>query len=366
MRPDAISWQNARDLSALEFTPRKLTYHKISVWFMVALASQAALTLVLWCAFQGTLRETIASLSPDPRGAAPATIHQAIFKAIASYQFLLLLAAQVVALVAVELVFVARFRVMLRKQTTGLAALFQGIRDMACGVMPKPLPAGLSGEVGYLTLAFNDMVGRVAASKSALVEANQLLERRVVERTSELSEALLKMEQMASTDALTGLFNRRCLTHEFCEAFEQARDRSTELVCAAIDLDGFKGVNDQLGHQTGDQIIKLAASVLRANCRATDLVARLGGDEFLVVMTQVEMAQAVQITERLQAEFQRQAAELLAGKPLSRMPSMSIGLTSRLDAKAKSLDELISQADTALYTAKENGKARVETFRKAA
>ncbi|MBP7811947.1 MAG: GGDEF domain-containing protein, partial [Candidatus Moranbacteria bacterium] len=176
--------------------------------------------------------------------------------------------------------------------------------------------------------------------------------------------------QAASTDPLTGLFNRRgisLLTHKVLGAqmrfshddFSEEADQKVWIAVAVIDLDGFKSVNDTFGHAMGDTIILLAAALLnRYFKRGTDIVSRLGGDEFLVFF--VNNDDTSSIIARLEAfreHFATEASSILSGK---------ISVTASCGVKASLIsggqidpDALIKQADTLMYQAKNGGKNRV-------
>jgi diguanylate cyclase (GGDEF)-like protein len=365
MRPDAVNWSTTNELATLEFSPRALVARRLMRYAFHAALTQAVLGVVIcWVAWRVGLPavarwerwpavvawwERALSLIP------PAFARDAGALALVA-------GSQLAALVIAQLALRPLIGRTLSRHTAGLRDLFGAISTMASGVMPKPLPAGGSGETGYLAMAFNDMTGRLIASRKSLIEANENLERRVAERTRELREAAEKLERMASTDAMTGLANRRALTERGEELFADSIRGSSDLVCFVIDLDNFKGVNDTLGHKVGDELIRLAADALRAGSRGNDLPARLGGDEFILFMPMTEPEAAAAVADRLQADFRRRAGELLKGHTLERMPSMSIGITSRRQAGAMTFEELVQRADAALYCAKARGKGRAEVF----
>jgi diguanylate cyclase (GGDEF)-like protein len=122
-----------------------------------------------------------------------------------------------------------------------------------------------------------------------------------------------------------------------------------------IDLDGFKTVNDNLGHQRGDDLLRLAARVLRANCRQVDVAARYGGDEFCVLMPHTEADEALAVADRILREFDI-AAGSIPGQPEI---SMSIGVSQINLSRPINADQLVSHADQAMYAAKSGGKKRV-------
>jgi diguanylate cyclase (GGDEF)-like protein len=363
MRPDAATWQNTRDMVALDFAPRHLITRKILHGIIRMVFLQGTLATMVWA---GVYSARSLHLERPGVPGFLARLGSGIAWLQDSHPWVAIVAAHVIAGLAVALVIRLRIWPPLRRHTKALQELLEAIRRMASGAQPKPLAVSSPSEASYLSLAFNDMASKLLASRQALVEANQLLEKRVDERTRELREAMERMHAMATTDALTGLANRRSLEHEVRQEFDISRRQQTELFCLLIDLDAFKLVNDTLGHKTGDELIRLSADILRKNAQAGDVAVRLGGDEFLLVTARGDVTQVVALADRLRQEFQRRAAEVLGGTTLPRMPSMSIGVSSRKATAAATIEELLSQADQALYRAKELGKARTTVYERRA
>jgi diguanylate cyclase (GGDEF)-like protein len=357
-RPDALYWRNTNQLSSLEFVPGRLIYHRIPKWTAGLLLVQFALGTLVWSGLQSELATYWLTRGLGERWAG--WISGGGTNAVLSFA-----GSQLAVMILLQLTTLPLLRRTLRHHTEGIKDLFEAIRSMSTGVVPKPLAAGRPGEIGFLALAFNDMIARLLAQRKELIEANRSLERRVEERTLELRQAAEKLEKMALIDALTGLANRRALMDEGDARFAAAVRDGGDLVCLLIDLDNFKGVNDTLGHATGDDLIRIAADTLRRCCRPQDLTARLGGDEFVVIMVMDDVARAAAISQRLQSDFQTHAAELLKGANLKAMPSMSIGITSRKSAQSPTLEQMMAHADAALYQAKSQGKARTHIYQAA-
>lgn len=177
------------------------------------------------------------------------------------------------------------------------------------------------------------------------------------ERTRELRNANSKLVELATTDPLTGLCNRRAFSDSFERLYNHAVERRSDLAVLMMDLDGFKPVNDKLGHDTGDELLKLTANTLRENCRSYDVAARLGGDEFVVLMPQVDEATAETVANQILEQFQARTTELLEGNELISVVSMSIGLSFLKRHAPDNREHLINLADKALYSAKGSGKA---------
>ncbi len=174
-----------------------------------------------------------------------------------------------------------------------------------------------------------------------------------------LKEQEQRLAHIAHYDALTGLPNRVLLGDRLKQAMAQAPRRGHVVAVAYLDLDGFKAVNDLHGHEAGDRLLVALADRLQQSLRDGDTLARLGGDEFVVVLPDLADASASQpLVERLL----RVAAQALAVGELSLNVSASIGVTHFPQAEDVDADQLMRQADQAMYEAKVAGKNRVVVF----
>ncbi|MDE1942607.1 MAG: PAS domain S-box protein [Betaproteobacteria bacterium] len=163
------------------------------------------------------------------------------------------------------------------------------------------------------------------------------------------------LERMAHHDALTGLPNRNLLRDRLDMAVAQARRTGEKLALCFVDLDGFKAVNDTLGHEAGDQLLIEIAAKLHAVCRATDTVARLGGDEFVLIFTNiVDETECRHLTDRVLAAVE----EPVRLQDRQVQISASIGVALFPDASLEG-DALLRLADQAMYAAKQSGRGRV-------
>lgn len=187
-----------------------------------------------------------------------------------------------------------------------------------------------------------------------LSELNQHLEQRIHKRTEELNEKNQQLEQLYKTDALTELANRRALT-EFAEReFARLKRNPGHLSVALIDIDFFKQVNDQYGHQAGDETLKAIANVLRHAVREVDMVARWGGEEFCVMFPGIDQFRACKIMERIRKQVQDLKTTTEEGRCIQVTFSSGIADTK----EPMPLQKLMVNADQALYQAKTQGRNR--------
>lgn len=166
-----------------------------------------------------------------------------------------------------------------------------------------------------------------------------------------------RIEQMAITDELTGLYNRHGLADMGRREFERALRYNRPLAAMLMDIDHFKQVNDTCGHAAGDEVLRQLARVCRETLRETDLVIRYGGEEILVLMPENQLPAALDTAERLRAALAALRVEL-CGQVVT--ITVSIGV-AELNENHASLDGLIACADRALYNAKQTGRDRVAT-----
>ncbi|ATE62600.1 diguanylate cyclase [Thauera sinica] len=168
-----------------------------------------------------------------------------------------------------------------------------------------------------------------------------------------------QLEYIAHYDALTGLPNRVLLQDRLQRSMAQSRRRGTRLAVAYIDLDGFKAVNDRHGHQAGDQLLTTVAARMKAVLREGDSISRLGGDEFVAVLIDLEDTDScLLLVQRLLSAVAQSVR--VAGHDLN--VSASIGLTLYPQGEEVDADQLLRQADLAMYEAKLAGKNRHHIF----
>jgi len=195
-------------------------------------------------------------------------------------------------------------------------------------------------------------------AEDALLRSRDELEDMVKQRTAELETANTRLLQMASYDQLTSLPNRSLLQEHMKLAIAHARRHEHSIAVLFMDLDGFKAVNDSLGHEMGDLLLQEAGSRLQQSIRATDSAARFGGDEFVVLLTEISSADdVINVTEDiiriLSKPFDLGGHEIIIG--------VSIGI-SIFPHDGNTMNELINRADQAMYQVKKAGKNGYQLF----
>lgn len=177
-------------------------------------------------------------------------------------------------------------------------------------------------------------------------------------QTLELERANARLEQMATTDGLTGLANRRLFLDRLERALARARTTQELVAVVYIDLDNFKFINDSLGHEAGDALLKEVSSRIRQCLREHDIVARLGGDEFTALITNCPNREFV---EEVAQNLVRMIGEPIVSNGRELLATGSIGVAISEGGK-ESTEELLSNADVAMYHAKAAGKSDYVCF----
>jgi two-component system cell cycle response regulator len=206
-----------------------------------------------------------------------------------------------------------------------------------------------------LEIGVNDFLLRPIDKNELLARVrSQVRKRRYTER---LRDNVQMSIEMAITDALTGLFNRRYMESHLATLVEQAASRGKPLTVMVVDIDYFKAINDSHGHDAGDDVLRDFALRIKRSIRGIDLACRYGGEEFVLVMPETDMAVAAMVAERLR---RRIAAEPFAIQQGSRVVpvTISIGIAALRD-KDDTAASVLKRADQALYRAKRDGRNRV-------
>ncbi len=206
-----------------------------------------------------------------------------------------------------------------------------------------------------LDLGINDYVTRPIDANEMLARVRtQVRRRRYTERLRD--NVQLSME-LAITDALTGLHNRRYMESHLATLVQQAAARGKPLSLLLLDIDYFKSINDTHGHDAGDEVLREFATRVRKSVRGIDLACRLGGEEFVIVMPETDMAVGGLVAERIRRRVATEPFVIGTGGKTVEV-TISIGLSSLIGAEDRA-EHLLKRADQALYRAKRDGRNRV-------
>lgn len=167
-----------------------------------------------------------------------------------------------------------------------------------------------------------------------------------------------RLEQLAQTDPLTQLLNRRALTERISAEMERALRYDSTLALLMIDLDHFKKVNDNYGHLVGDDVLRDVGQLLLETIRGSDIVARYGGEEFLLLLPETDDVGAESFAERIREDVDRHEFGGGTGGTVLKLTA-SIGVAVYPAARIESVEDLLARADAALYRAKADGRNRV-------
>ncbi len=174
--------------------------------------------------------------------------------------------------------------------------------------------------------------------------------------TDRLRDTVQQTMEMAVTDGLTGLHNRRFMSMHLEQSLEQAIRHQRELAVMIADMDHFKSVNDTYGHDAGDAVLRQLADRIRAAVRGADIPCRYGGEEFVVIMPDTDLEGAGNVAERIRKRVEAEPFRLPDGRMLERTISVGLGA---LQGASDTCETLLKRADACLYEAKQNGRNRV-------
>jgi diguanylate cyclase (GGDEF)-like protein len=168
---------------------------------------------------------------------------------------------------------------------------------------------------------------------------------------------LARLTRQAQTDALTNLANRRALDERLDDEVDHARRLGTNVAFVIADIDNFKSINDNYGHQTGDEVLRLIGQVFADAVRELDLPGRYGGEEFAVVLPGTNLSGARALAEKIRKSLEELQVMTPKGSPFQ----VTASFGGACYPAQSSVEELVAAADAALYEAKRTGKNRVAT-----
>jgi diguanylate cyclase (GGDEF)-like protein len=216
-------------------------------------------------------------------------------------------------------------------------------------------------QIGFVSFIFAQAYVLSMRFNQALIVSEKLtldLETIVTERTAALEESNRRLAALNITDALTGIANRRHFDLQLQQEWDRALRTERPLALLILDIDHFKLYNDHYGHQGGDTCLHSVASILIATVnRAGDTVARYGGEEFVVLLPETNREEALLVGERIRQAIE--AASVPHAKSSFGFVSVSLGVSSQIPALGETPQQLLKQADDALYQAKKLGRNRV-------
>ncbi len=168
-----------------------------------------------------------------------------------------------------------------------------------------------------------------------------------------------KLEELASTDVLTKLYNRRFFYENAIKTIEYAKRQNHPLSLIMIDIDHFKQVNDTYGHSAGDEVLQELAKIMQNLQRKSDTIVRLGGEEFAILLPDTSKEQAFKVAQKLRQKIEKNQVHLSDGNNVDF--TVSLGVSSVMIEKETDIEAALSRADKALYKAKESGRNNVQS-----
>lgn len=221
-------------------------------------------------------------------------------------------------------------------------------------------PIIISGHAVFPKVASNTIAITGEPGVIKCVVALNRVSQKINQTLQSLSEALVQKTELVYIDSLTRLKNRRFLDEVFVHLVDSAHKTGAALSILLIDIDNFKSINDLLGHQTGDTIIKTTAQSIQESIRELDIACRYGGDEIVVILPDTKLCHARMVAQRIQKTLCRNCLTLKESAPVLPDITLSIGITQV--CSGDTIEQLFRRADSALYTAKRNGRNRIESL----
>lgn len=269
------------------------------------------------------------------------------------FSFYLILVAALIKTLALWFIFLFVIHRTLGQPLTALSNYIANIKYKQLPGQAFTLAQPRQDELGHLVSTLNQTTEALREAKKENDEllqqlqlSNQTLEIQVSERTREL-------EQIAMSDKLTGLANRRKLDLDLLQEVERKSRYATPLSLILLDIDWFKNINDRYGHLCGDEVLVKLAGILHQHTRHVDLAGRWGGEEFMVICHHTELAGAYALAQSLQYEINSTVF------PIAGRISCSFGVAELMPGET--LECLLQRVDNYLYFAKQQGRNRIES-----
>lgn len=239
------------------------------------------------------------------------------------------------------------YTLILRAQTHGM---YPRRIESRLHVTVEPLwYESLAARLAGIALLLALIVGLVYLRTWVLHKRARELQAQIDDSTRELREANARLDRLAGTDGLTGVYNRRRFLELVSARLRRAPDQ--DACMALLDLDHFKNVNDTYGHMAGDQVLRITTAIIRKHTRSSDLIGRFGGEELMICMPGTRIEDARKIAERIREAL---AETLIHHQQQEIQTTISIGLAAR--KPNESIEQWLTHTDSALYRAKRNGR----------
>lgn len=200
--------------------------------------------------------------------------------------------------------------------------------------------------------SFDKLFEQISHKNKKLKDLNRNLEKKVEERTQELNNANKKLQKQATTDALTGIANRRKAIELLEYFWEESQKNDINLSCIMIDADNFKQINDTFGHDAGDIVLIELSKCIKNNIKSNNFACRLGGDEFFVICPEASKKDVLNIAINIHKEVNKLNVQAKNGNWKG---SISVGVATK-SKYMTDIHELMKEADLAVYESKKAGK----------
>ncbi|WP_273036135.1 GGDEF domain-containing protein [Massilia timonae] len=248
-----------------------------------------------------------------------------------------------------------------------------------CAMFPHP-PAGLQSVALVPLLRNTRLIGSLNLGSTDPTRFTPNLGTDFVEHMGSIIAICLEnvisnemLKYIGLTDSLTGVYNRRYMDRRLLEEIARARRQGYRLSCMYIDIDHFKRVNDTVGHQGGDDVLREVCGRIKAELRMSDALGRFGGEEFVVLLIDADLESASMVAQRIRASVAADPVSLNSGERVDVTVSIGVAaLSAQLSAQLTDIardnaiegvaQELVASADAALYQAKAGGRNKVVTF----
>ncbi|MBL3588875.1 MAG: GGDEF domain-containing protein [gamma proteobacterium endosymbiont of Lamellibrachia anaximandri] len=245
---------------------------------------------------------------------------------------------------------------LLYKVLEGVSGACSGAADF--GKVLEAQTEELKGDVDMAGLKV--IAGNLLTATNKAMTSNQAMrvQLETVEKdTSELKDQVKQLQDQASRDALTGLYNRHALSQKLDAIIELGASKEAPVSLLMVDIDHFKRFNDNFGHLIGDEVIRRVSMALQKGVRDVDVAARFGGEEFTVVLPDTGLAKAMEVAQKLHEAISKLV--LVRRSTKEKLPGITVSMGASCLHPGDSRESLIERADQALYHAKESGRNRI-------